>query len=103
MKQGIAMPHKETEDQLVTRANGLYAQIKKSETRTDDLKTSLGVTLRALKEQKPKDVTWPAYVREKLNYSATQADQYIRIAGGQTTAQEVNAAARERMREKRAE
>jgi hypothetical protein len=60
-----------------------------------------GRALKRLKAQKPKDVTWASYVKERAGTSATRANWLIRFANGEHNVETFRRKAAEAQRAKR--
>ena len=91
--QGLKKKAEQAEREL-RRAGEKSAQLKK---RSDDHFIKFGRKLAELKEMKPKDITWPDFVKKHFGYSQPRADELIRIAGGEETLAQARARKAERM------
>jgi hypothetical protein len=60
-----------------------------------------GAQLKQAKDEKPKGITWPAFVRKHFNLSQQRADELIRIATGKITVEEVRAKDAEKHKKQR--
>src|SRR3954470_7778327 len=90
---------------LIRTAKALKDKAEKAADRTEQLYTSLGLTLAEAKsrmKEAPRGMTWAALVREQFDYSKARADELIRIATGITTVERVREQTRGRMEKLRA-
>jgi colicin import membrane protein len=90
--------------------HGLIGKIKthlaaavRATAEADQQWTNAGRLLKELKAKKPKGTTWVVYVREHFDLRQQRADELIRIADGDTSAEKVRAKTAERMKKHRAE
>lgn len=86
--------HERTVPELIKTAKALQAKAEHAAGKAEQFYISLGLTLQELKQRKPKDITWPAFVSKHFTLGRRRADELIQIASGTTTVD----ASRERAR-----
>ena len=95
------MLHQRTIPELIHTAQALKTKAEHAEGKAEQYYTSLGLTLAELKQRKPTDTKWPAFVKKYFNYSRARADELIRIADGRTSVEEVREKRRDDMQRSR--
>ena len=95
------MAHERTIPELISTAKALQQKAEHAAEKAEQFYKSLGLTLKELKERKPKGITWPAFVAKHFTIGKTRADELIRIASGTTTVEATKEAARQRQAKSR--
>jgi hypothetical protein len=81
------------------RKDILIAEIKDLARHSDDLYYEMGARLHVLRENKPENIRWGDYLKQmEVPCDKRQADEYIQVFLGMTTALEIKAAERKRKR-----
>jgi hypothetical protein len=83
--------------ELIKTVKALHFKVKQSADKTEQLETTLGLTLKEAKDKKPKGITWPDFVKEHFDFGRSRADQLIQIGEGRTTVEEVRTTTAERV------
>jgi hypothetical protein len=91
----------EVAQELKTEAEQAEGVAKQAEGVAKKFYASLGLALAELKKRKPKDITWPVFVRKYFDYSRERADELIRIAEGKTTVEDVRTRAKASVKKSR--
>jgi hypothetical protein len=80
--------HQRSIQELIKTVKALDSKLAQSEGKTEQLQITLGLTLAEAKDKKPKDITWPDFVKEHFDFGRSRADELIQIADGRTTVAE---------------
>jgi hypothetical protein len=85
--------------QIAQAINVLVRKYEQAQVKAEQYERTMGQHLKVLKERKPGDIDWEAWLEEcKVKLKQDRADQLIRIADGRTTADKVRADTAERNR-----
>jgi hypothetical protein len=78
-------PHQRTLPELIRTVKALNSKLAQSKEKSDQFEITLGLTLAEAKERKPKDITWPDFVKKHFSFGQSRSDELIRIGKGTTT------------------
>jgi hypothetical protein len=83
--------HQRSIQELIKTVKALHTKVQQSEGKTEQLQTTLGLTLKEAKDRKPEGITWPDFVKEHFDFGRSRADELIQIADGRTTVEKTRA------------
>src|ERR1700722_9891602 len=83
--------HQRSIQELIKTVKALDSKLAQSVGKTEQLQITLGLTLAEAKDKKPKDITWPDFVKLHFDFGRSRADELIQIADGRTTVEKTRA------------